>query len=514
MSLADCWKFMERCGDWFNPILVKEVRQAFKGKVFVVTFALLLLLAWCISILGVLVVGNRIHNEPTPWLTLFYFGALQAAVLVVVPFVGFRSMQAEFDGETWELLCITQLTPRQIVMGKLTTMHALCVVFGSIFVPCLSFCSLLPGFDWQQFGLIMALTGLQSFYLCSLAVAIASLARKRHWQMIGMLCMLLMAGWYGCWAFATSADILNVEFDVTSLWYAMSSGTSYRHHSGYHIPMREIWSVVLAEGFVVLPLSYLLSEVAVSQVTFEADSRSGRIRMTCTLLFIEQLGWVLWQEFESRSSYVQYASNAPWMAMTWGLFLITACLEPETISTRIRRKTTWRSRLISPFMPGGSRALVYLLLHMAVVPLIFVLMESCYGQLREGRQLALWAAYIACYATLSVAASRALLAVRPQCSRTWIRVGVVIAIVASFLPGFVVMSTFRDQMVLLFPLILLNPFEYCNLCQESIEWVAISPVLLVALIGVHLNWHIIKRSVLDVGPVAPESLQSDSTVVA
>ena len=51
---------LERLGDRFNPIVVKEVRQALKSRQFVVTFLLLLLAAWAGSIFGVSYLGESI----------------------------------------------------------------------------------------------------------------------------------------------------------------------------------------------------------------------------------------------------------------------------------------------------------------------------------------------------------------------------------------------------------------------------------------------------------------------
>ena len=45
--------WLEGLGDRFNPIVVKEVRQALKSRQFVGTFLLLLLAAWAGSIFGV-----------------------------------------------------------------------------------------------------------------------------------------------------------------------------------------------------------------------------------------------------------------------------------------------------------------------------------------------------------------------------------------------------------------------------------------------------------------------------
>ena len=51
---------LERLGDRFNPIVVKEVRQALKSRQFVITFLLLLLAAWAGSIFGVSFLGESI----------------------------------------------------------------------------------------------------------------------------------------------------------------------------------------------------------------------------------------------------------------------------------------------------------------------------------------------------------------------------------------------------------------------------------------------------------------------
>ena len=44
-------------GDWLNPILVKEARQALKSRQFVITFGLLLICGWVWSILGLAIIG-------------------------------------------------------------------------------------------------------------------------------------------------------------------------------------------------------------------------------------------------------------------------------------------------------------------------------------------------------------------------------------------------------------------------------------------------------------------------
>src|SRR5262249_41441019 len=84
---------LERLGDRFNPIVVKEVRQALKSRQFVATFLLLLLAAWAGSIFGVSFLGESIDYGSSA--VAFYAGfllALCTATLVIVPFSTFRSI--------------------------------------------------------------------------------------------------------------------------------------------------------------------------------------------------------------------------------------------------------------------------------------------------------------------------------------------------------------------------------------------------------------------------------------
>ena len=105
---------LERLGDRFNPIVVKEVRQALKSRQFAVTFLLLLLAAWAGSIFGVSFLGESIDYGSSA--VTFYAGflfALCVATLVIVPFSTFRSIIEERTETTLELLQITALSPRR-----------------------------------------------------------------------------------------------------------------------------------------------------------------------------------------------------------------------------------------------------------------------------------------------------------------------------------------------------------------------------------------------------------------
>ena len=128
---ADRTRASSALGDWFNPILVKETRQALKSLQFTITFVLVLVACWVVTIGGVAVIGPSI----------FYAAAGGTMLTVVLRDPGvsagrsscriaaFRSLAAEREDNTYDLLSITTLKPRQIISGKLGSSIVQMVVY-------------------------------------------------------------------------------------------------------------------------------------------------------------------------------------------------------------------------------------------------------------------------------------------------------------------------------------------------------------------------------------------------
>jgi ABC-type Na+ efflux pump permease subunit len=144
---------LERLGDRFNPIVVKEVRQALKSRQFVTTFLLLLLAAWAGSIFGVSYLGESIdYGSPAVTFYAGFLFALCTATLVIVPFSTYRSIVEERTETTLELLQITALSPVQIVRGKILSAMVQVMVYYCAIAPFIAFTALLPGFDIVHTG--------------------------------------------------------------------------------------------------------------------------------------------------------------------------------------------------------------------------------------------------------------------------------------------------------------------------------------------------------------------------
>jgi hypothetical protein len=98
--------------------------------------------------LGLALIGPRVYYAAEGAEMLFpYYLILAFALLVVVPFGAFRSLAAELEDHTYELLSITTLGARQIISGKLASSFLQMLVYLSAIAPCIAFTYLLRGVD-------------------------------------------------------------------------------------------------------------------------------------------------------------------------------------------------------------------------------------------------------------------------------------------------------------------------------------------------------------------------------
>lgn len=339
--------------DRLNPILVKETRQALKSRQFIITFMLLLTVAWLISVFGIMVYGPAIEYGSAGRVFFgWYACVIGFATLFVVPFGSFRSMLSERDQDTYELLSISTLTPRQIVMGKLLSSVVQVFIYYSAIAPFIAFTSLLQGFDFPMVLLVLFIGLVWSVSTSMIAIMLSTLSENRQWQAmntIGMIGLLLGQFIVGLPAsgFALSGVI---PFDSSDFWWALSC-----------------WLISTFSYFL------LAQQIAVSRLTFESGNRSSGIRIIVTMQF-----WLLWMglfvygwwngmtTIDNDSVFaLAIMSCIHWMIA--GLIFST---EHEDISRRVRRwvpRSTIARLMIAPWMPGGRRGFVLLTLHLTAL---------------------------------------------------------------------------------------------------------------------------------------------------
>ncbi len=354
MSAAS--RFLERVGnlpiwnriaDRGNAILVKELRQSMRGRYFAVIFWLTLAIATMIGMMTfVFQDGGRADTTGTAFF-LAMFGCLTFASNLFVPFAAFSSFGAEWEENTLELLLLSNLEPRQIILGKLLSAAVQTLLYTLAFGPFLVLAFLLRGLDLGvAFGLLLFVL-LSSITLSAVAVMLSTLARHK---VARALLMALMAVALVAFSFAT------VAFGSEQLFFSRSVFSD-----------RFVLLVFLTIAAVVV--SYCVA-FGCTRLAHPEENRSTTLRVLTTCCLLALLGWAAFGFQESGGDdEVLYAFGSVaflLLAVTSALF----CSEPERLGRRVR---LWvpDNRLLAllsgAFFPGGGRGTLYMVMNSALL---------------------------------------------------------------------------------------------------------------------------------------------------
>ncbi|MCX7419892.1 MAG: hypothetical protein NT013_10185 [Planctomycetia bacterium] len=458
MSLAaEKVDLLELAGDWLNPILIKETRQALKSRQFIVTFLLMLVASWLISVFGVLGAGESLEfGSAGRAFFVFYYDVLALAIFAVVPYTAYRGLLNERDQTTLELLSITSLSPRQLIWGKLCSALVQVFIYYSAIAPFIAFTSMLQGFDFVMVAFVLLMSLLITLCLTMFALTIAAVPQNKSAQG-GSTLLILGAMVFIVISILSSTPALlmaAIPFDEKEFWVGISC-------------------------YVVASLSFffLFQQIAVAHLTFESDNRSTGIRLACSLQFV-----LYWLSFVVAMSVL--SSTRGGISSRDGLYFVTfavlhcavigffAATEMDFVSRRVRRgipNTTLLRLLSIPFLPGGHRGFAYVLLHLALVPLfattlfgIDLFSNSVTGW--EGPWLQTLMLYVLAYLGLGTAIGRVLRGmsaeVRPMHARVIILIFFLFGLIIPYLP--VMFGVKQNDLEQFTILRVTNPFELLN----------------------------------------------------
>ncbi|MEW5743377.1 MAG: ABC transporter permease [Myxococcota bacterium] len=189
----------EQVADRLNPIVVKEVRQGLRTRVFWIFFAVMLvanlmisLVAWAAADEGSLRAGQATF--------IGYFVCLACVQFFVIPYSAYRSMSREGEEETWVLLTLTGLGPRRILAGKVSSFVLQGTLYASAAAPFLLFSYYLNGIDLPTIIASLAVSVAYQVFLVAIGVSVATLAETRivrgllHFVLLGFLLQALGMG--------------------------------------------------------------------------------------------------------------------------------------------------------------------------------------------------------------------------------------------------------------------------------------------------------------------------------
>lgn len=332
---------LENIGEYLNPILVKETRQALKSRQFAVTFALVLLTSWIWSLLAIYFRYPGILYSPDgPFLMIGYLDILLFPLIVIIPFSAFRSLASEREDGTFELLSISTLSPRQIIIGKLVSSVVQMLVYLSALAPCLAFTYLLRGIDIVTIAYVLFCAFLASVLLSGVGLVLACITRQRHWQS----------------ALSVIVILLFIFLFVVGLVIGYAS--VYEDASWREYDNPDFWATTVALLSVYVSYLYLIIEVASAQITFESENRSAGIRRGLLFQHFLAIGWFGYLAIRFPREEVIPMTLTVILCLHW--FIMGSFINGESpvISPRVKRTLPnlladriWRNWLV----PGPDR---------------------------------------------------------------------------------------------------------------------------------------------------------------
>ncbi len=101
--------------DWLSPMLVKELRQGMRTRVFVLTFMLLQALMLLNVVLSL---ASASRSLATSGNTIVFWLMIAVPVVLVLPLSGLSAVSSEMKSNTLELIFLTRLSATRILFGK------------------------------------------------------------------------------------------------------------------------------------------------------------------------------------------------------------------------------------------------------------------------------------------------------------------------------------------------------------------------------------------------------------
>lgn len=180
-----------RMGDWLNPIVVKELRQAVQGRF--VAAALLLLLTIQLAAVGIYIVSNGdFAGQFDAGRTAFMFllAILMGVCLIFLPAYTAIRLAIERDTNV-DLLFVTTIKPSAIVWGKMFAALTVTVLIFSACMPFMVFTYWLRGIDLPSIFVLMAASFLVVTVAIQLATFVACIPASRVFKVLLSLFVLL-----------------------------------------------------------------------------------------------------------------------------------------------------------------------------------------------------------------------------------------------------------------------------------------------------------------------------------
>lgn len=356
--LAALLRRFDDASDRLSPIVVKEVRQIVRGREFNYSFMVSLVVGLLVAFFGaasassgVGTTGQSVFVALTACLALLGIG--------IVPFGAFSALRNERLEQTMDLITVTSLSARKVIVGKLLAQAVKLATLFAGMAPFVATSFLLGGIDFVSIVVSLALVFLASVWMCAAALLGSSLAKTRGVSgalLAGgaFLVLLLFFGGFGI-----------VQTIVFTLIGVRSGGAAVAF--GAPSGAQGWWMLLLA---VTLGAASLVNLVllAENRLSSPVENKSTALRIGFFVQFLAIIAaFTAIARFSSLPRAVEPLAvfGLLHLAVVAAFTVTEEFSVPRRVLRRIQATSRWSAWTI--LWPGGGRGAAYVLVQMVLL---------------------------------------------------------------------------------------------------------------------------------------------------
>ncbi|OHB77064.1 MAG: hypothetical protein A2Z34_03690 [Planctomycetes bacterium RBG_16_59_8] len=276
-------KFADAFDDFWNPIVVKEMRQALRGRIFPIFFLIMVGVATVAFLMFVAKAESGYQSGRVSGIGKDIFVVLASILMlvsmVVVPLNGARRLAQERAQRSFELLQISTITPHKIVFGKITSCVIELILYFSAMTPFLVLSYMLGGVELPVVLFYIVLIFWGGVASCIIGVTLASYSSPLRMSQaplalfggvviitsIGLIPAMVYSterfdsSIFEQWEFWTTALSIAVGFVIAGGWATAIAKNPYKFPGANRSTEVRLWAFAMLVAYMVTACgNYLL----------------------------------------------------------------------------------------------------------------------------------------------------------------------------------------------------------------------------------------------------------------
>jgi hypothetical protein len=348
--------WLDRASDWLSPVVIKEVRQMVRGRDFMSSFASCLFAGLLVAFFGA---GDALGGEGTSgrWTFVSLMTCLTILGLAVVPLGAFSALRIERMEQTLELITLTALSPRRVVIGKLLAQGVKLATLFAAVAPFIAMSFLLGGVDFVTILIALLVLFMWSLWASAAGLFLSTLLKSR--AMSGLV-------------FAGVGIMALMMFGISRPLFFLLSRGAFTTGMGFGVSPAAgqfWWTLAITTTACLMTMANLVL-LAENRLSLPTENRVTALRIGFLAQFLLIVGWFLTFINEPPGTRLPAipafgAFGGVHMAVV-AMFTVTEDLiVPRRALLQMHRPSRWRW-VLAMFRPGGGRGAAYVLVQMAI----------------------------------------------------------------------------------------------------------------------------------------------------